>query len=601
MSTTIRILPEQLCNKIAAGEVVERPAAAVKELVENALDASATEVLIEVEAGGKRLIRVTDDGLGMSRDDLLLCLERHATSKIADDEDLFRLHTFGFRGEALPSIAAVCRLTLRSRAAAADEGWELYAEGGVVRRTAAVGTAVGTSVEVRDLFFNTPARRKFLRQEETELGHIGDVVTRLALAQPEVRFSLLNRGRPLLEVYRHGSLEERVAALLGRHLLRELQPLSAEGAGNMRLRGLVGMPGTGRATSGSIYTFINGRYIRDRVVQHALLEGYRHLLLKGRYPVAVLFLEIDPAQVDVNVHPTKHEVRFREQSLVHDFIATSVRDALREPSRLPSAASMNRTVELPPAQSADIDHQANPSFARQLSVQESLEAYGPRCDPARDSIRTAPVQAPEPSASIFAEPVSPRPFSAMTVIGQYRRSYIVCQDGDDLVLIDQHAAHERIGFERLKAEFDSGRIERQVLLFPPVLEFDFKEAAMLQERLPDLDRLGFELEPFGGRSYVLKGVPRLLGENECESLLRDVAAELSSLGSSGRIEEALESLLVTMACHGMIRANRPLAPLEIAALLRDLDGVDFSSHCPHGRPVVKRFALGEVERMFRRS
>ncbi len=329
MKQKIRILPEQLCNQIAAGEVVERPSSVVKELVENSLDAGATEIRVEVEKGGKRLIRILDDGVGMGREDLFLCLERHATSKISSEADLFRLGTLGFRGEALPSIAAISRMKLQSRFREAEEGWEIYAEAGVVKRTGAVGIPWGTAIEVRDIFFNTPARRKFLRKDETELGHIGEVVTRLALARPEVQFRLVHNGRPLIEAYRQTSLPERIAALLGRPLLQNLVSLSTEGGGGLRLGGFISRPEANRATTGFIYTFINGRYIRDRVVQHAILEGYRHLMVRGRYPIAVLFLEVDPALVDVNVHPTKHEVRFREQAQVHDFIASAVRESLK--------------------------------------------------------------------------------------------------------------------------------------------------------------------------------------------------------------------------------------------------------------------------------
>jgi DNA mismatch repair protein MutL len=611
MKQKIRILSENLCNKIAAGEVVERPASVVKELLENSLDAGASEIRVEVESGGRKLIKVVDNGHGMDRDDVFLCLERHATSKICSDEDLFRLHSFGFRGEALPSIAAVSRLTLASRSAETDVGWEIYAEGGSVKRAGAVGIPCGTTVEVRDLFFNTPARRKFLRQEETELGHIGDVVTKLALAQPAVRFTLVHRGRTLIDLYRHNSLAERVAELLGRPLLKEMLPLTVAGPDEMKLEGLISQPAVNRATTGAMYTFINGRYIRDRVVQHGLLEGYRHLLVKGRYPALVLFLEIDPALVDVNVHPTKHEVRFRDQKIVHDFIVSALQQTLRSSSWLtvadPTGAASRSSA--PPESSSGaaagpVAVTEDPAEVRRQEVREALLGYG-RSHPepfrpvARDGARPAetPFVLPESETAEAAVGF----FSSLRVIGQYRRSFIVCQDGDDLVLLDQHAAHERIGFERLRAEFHQGRVERQALLFPSMLEFEFREAAQLAEHLEDLERLGFELEPFGGRTFALKAVPRLLGDVQAEQLVRDVAAELVSLGHSGLVEAAVDEILILMACHGMIRANQSLTDGEIKALLRDLDRVDFSAHCPHGRPVLKRLTLAEVERMFRRT
>jgi len=602
MTSKIRILEENLCNKIAAGEVVERPASVVKELLENALDAGAGEISIEVEQGGKGLVRVSDDGEGMARNDLLLCVERHATSKIASDDDLFRLRTFGFRGEALPSIAAVSRLTLSSRAAAAEAGWEVYLEGGVVRRSGAVGLPCGTVVEVRNLFFNTPARRKFLRRDETELGHIGDVVTKLALANPEVRFRLQHNGRTLIDVYRNHSLEERVAALLGRPLLKDLLPLCRDGEGPLALHGLIAQPGQNRSTSNAIFTYINGRYIRDRVVQHAVMEGYRNLLLKGRYPVVVLFLDLDPELVDVNVHPTKHEVRFRDQRQVHEFIVASLRQALRPTGwlgTLPEAgpAPEGRREPAPAAAAVAADR-----------IEEAMQAYAagsetPDLFPRRSQ---APQPWPLPMAAGSEPPpaILPGPkgyFASLTIIGQYRRSYLLCQDGDDLVLIDQHAAHERIGFERLKAQFFADGIERQLLLFPALLELDFREAAWLGEHLDDLARLGFEIEPFGGNAFVVKATPQLLGEVIVNDLIRDVAGELAALGNSGLLEDALDKVLIRMACHGMLRANQALTPAEARALLEDLDRVDFRGNCPHGRPVMKRLALGEVERMFKRS
>lgn len=610
MNQRIQILPENLCNKIAAGEVVERPASVVKELLENSLDAEATEVRVEVEGGGRKLIRVIDNGNGMGRDDVFLCLERHATSKIRNDGDLFRLHSFGFRGEALPSIAAVSRLTLSSRPPEAEEGWEIYAEGGTVKRAGAVGAPAGTTIEVRDLFFNTPARRKFLRQEETELGHIGDVVTKLALAKPSVRFSLVHRGRTLIDLYRHGSLAERVAELLGRPLLKDMLPLVQDGPEGLRLEGLVSQPSVHRATTGTMYTFINGRYIRDRVVQHAIMEGYRHLLVKGRYPALVLFLDIDPAEVDVNVHPTKHEVRFREQKMVHDFIAQAVQETLRPSSWLGEHSSEAAPQSSRPAPAESSVHAseapaaAGVSEVRLQEVREALFDYGRRQMPQNPSPPYAAAPKNEPTFRM-PEPAALAEtggyFSSLSVIGQYRRSYIVCQDGDDLVLVDQHAAHERIGFERLRAEYRQGGVERQALLFPVMLEFDFREEAQIAEHLGELERLGFELEPFGGRTFALKAVPRLLGDSQAEQLIRDVAAELVALGKSGLVEAAIEELLIRMACHGMVRANQSLTTVEINALLRDLDRVDFSAHCPHGRPVLKQLSLAEIERMFRRT
>ncbi len=614
MKARIRILPEQLCNQIAAGEVVERPASVVKELLENALDAGAGEILVEVEAGGKRLIRIIDDGSGMGRDDVLLCVERHATSKIAVNDDLFRLQTFGFRGEALPSIAAVSRLTISSRTAEAEAGWEVYLEGGVVRRSGAIGIPTGTTVEVRNLFFNTPARRKFLRRDETELGHVGEVVTKTALAHAEVRFRLVHNGRTLLDVYRQHSLEERVASLLGRPLLEELLPLCRSGERGLAMHGLVAQPSRNRSAGSAIYTYINGRYIRDRVVQHAILEGYRNLLPKGRYPMAVLFLDMDPELVDVNVHPTKHEVRFREQGEVHDFIVAALRDTLRPSGWLagrhptPGSPGLDApvpnggVVPPPPLEvPGDPPHQ----------IQETLGRYAQTASLAMPSRAAAPLEpasetSPCPEQPDFRNAVLPAMddpgfFGGLTVLGQFRRSYILCQDGDDLLIIDQHAAHERIGFERLKAQFLAGGIERQRLLFPTILELTFRDAAVMSEQQDELARLGFEVEPFGGNAFAVKAVPQLLADTPVEGMVRDLIADLASIGRSGVIEAALDRLLIGMACHGMVRANQSLNPVQIRALLLDLDGVDFRGHCPHGRPVLQRLTLTEIERMFKRK
>jgi DNA mismatch repair protein MutL len=604
MKSTIHILPEQLCNKIAAGEVVERPASVAKELLENALDAGATEIRIEVLRGGKGLIRITDDGTGMSRDDVFLCLERHATSKIRTDDDLFRLRTLGFRGEALPSIASVSRLCVRSRTEDSLEGWEICAEGGKVKKSTAVGMPRGTCVEIRDLFFNTPARRKFLRRDETELGHIADVVTRMAVARPDVRFGLNSEGRSLLEVYAEEGLMQRVAGLLGRPLARDLLELESRTEG-MSLRGLIAAPQASRSSTGSMYAYINGRYIRDRVFQHAVLEGYRHLLEKGRYPVTVLFLEIDPEMVDVNVHPTKHEVRFRDQGRVHDFIAEAVRRVLRPSAWVggpvphdDSAAADHRPAPTPRLESVRL-----PQEEHSQRVREALQSYGQTVLERRPSPPVRSLRSPETKEPELPRSEAPKAFfSSLRVIGQFRGSYIVAQDGDDLLLIDQHAAHERIGFERLRSQYREGRLERQSLLFPRVLEFDHREAESLMRQKSELERLGFELDPFGGKTFALKTVPILLVETlDPERLLRDVAEDLSAIGKSSRMEEAIEQVLIRMACHRVIRANQPLAIPQMTALLSELDTVNFSGNCPHGRPVLKRLGLAEIERMFRRT
>jgi DNA mismatch repair protein MutL len=600
LTQKVQILPEKLCNQIAAGEVIERPASVIKELVENSLDAGATTIRIEVEKGGKRLIRVTDNGCGMSRDDAFLSLERHATSKLRSESDLSRLRTLGFRGEALPSIAAISRMLLRTRQQEALEGWEIYLEGGTVRRAGAAGTPVGTTMEVRNLFFNTPARRKFLRRDETELGHIADTVTKLALARPEIQFQLAHDGRKLIDVNRHRTLPERVAQLLGPALLKEMVTVDSAADGR-RLHGLISRPETSRSTAGSMFSFINGRYIRDRVVHHALREGYRNLMMKGRHPVVVLFLDMQPEQVDVNVHPTKHEVRFREQAAVHDFIAGAIRDTLRPSSwvsggpSLPGPASVawageREEFRRPASPSPTVSRETD--FGSGAGVQEELTSYRPAESPPQSAM-TPPCHREQKDQTGF--------FGGAIIIGQYRESYIICQSGDDLLLIDQHAAHERIAFEKLRTQYRASGVERQMLMFPLVLEFDFREGAVVAEHLEFLERLGFEIEPFGGTAFAVKAVPHLFSGGETERLIRDVVGELATIGKSSLVEQALDGLLMLMACHRVVRANQVLSTAEIRALLSELDKTPFNAQCPHGRPVMQRLTLTDVERMFKRT
>ncbi len=591
MKEQIRILPEQLCNQIAAGEVVERPASVVKELVENALDAQASKIVIEIEGGGKRLIRITDNGCGMDREDAFLCLERHATSKLRSEADLFHLQTLGFRGEALPSIAAISRLRLRTRIAEALEGWEIQVDGGTVRHAEATGMPVGTLIEVRNLFFNTPARRKFLRRDETEAGHISDTITKLALACPQVQFQLLNNGRRQIDLNRQKNLTERVSGLLGRSVLKDLLPVEGS-MGGMRLHGLISQPSLNRSATGSQFTFINGRYIRDRLVQHALRAGYRHLLLKGRHPIVVLFLEMAPEQVDVNVHPTKHEVRFRDQSVVHDFIVQTLQETLRSAASPSSVPAFVR-----PAPAAG-DKAIWPPPSRPLSTAEVVIEQPPAVGEGSANYPAAQLEEINDAIDL-PDLLSVAPlhegggyYASLRVIGQFCDSYLLCEDKQSLLLIDQHAAHERIGFEKLRAQYRDCGVERQGLLFPLVLDFDHREAASLEEHQAELQLFGFELERFGGNSFVLKGIPQILGDAEAEKLIRDVVAELSSFGGSSLVEERIEQLLVLMACHRVIRANQQLNRQEIDYLLQELDQVDFSGHCPHGRPVVQRLSPG---------
>lgn len=607
MTTRIHILPENLTNKIAAGEVVERPCSVVKELVENSLDAGCTDIVVEIEGGGKRLIQVTDDGSGMSREDGLLALERHATSKISSESDLFGIDTLGFRGEALPAIASVSRFTLATRERGRYEGTEIYAEGGRIKEVKACGMAEGTTIAVRNLFFNTPARLKFMRSSETEAGHVGDFLTRLAVSRPDIRFTYISDGRNVFRVLQ-GDLQARVASLFGSSIADALFPVESTGDG-IRVSGLIAAPECSRSAASHLFTFINGRFIRDRVVQHAILGAYRNFLERGRYPVVAIFIEVPSAEVDVNVHPTKHEVRFRDQGRVHDAIQGSLAGVLAATPWL-RASSANRAAFVSPSALSSVTE------TRVAEVREALGRYQP--EPLRQhKFNLLPAGAPSVpdagpgargaecttanSSSRILQSESCGYYSALTVIGQFNAAYILCQEGSDLVIIDQHAAHERVAFEQLKMQYARGGVESQGLLFPETTELSFRETAALRENLASIASLGYEIEAFGGNTWLVKAVPRLLADSDYLRILLDILEEVHSLGKSRTFAEALEEILARIACHSVVRGTHILSQPEISALFAQMDATDFSSNCPHGRPVYRKITLVEVERMFKRQ
>jgi DNA mismatch repair protein MutL len=591
MSSRIKILPENLTNKISAGEVVERPASVVKELVENCLDAGATEIVVEIEAGGKRLIKVGDNGCGMSREDALLALERHATSKIATDDDLGSISTLGFRGEALPSIASVSRWVMATREKGSIEGTEIYGEGGRIRDVKARGMAEGTVVEIRNLFFNTPARLKFLKSTETEAGHVGDQMTRLALSRPEVRFTYMNDGRTVFRAL-NGTLGDRISALLGRNIAGDLYPFECSGE-ELALSGSTGKPDCTRSSSSHLYVFVNGRFVRDRLIQHAVMQAYRQLLERGRYPVAVLFLSVPVEEVDVNVHPTKHEVRFRSQSRVHDFIVSALEKHLRSTPWIGKSLLKAVPLTVEPYSCED-----SPG----VGVKEAPVAYvRPREE--RPEQHPLPVPVPE-TVSQPADSAEPREnggfFSSLRVIGQYRGAYLLCQGDDDLLIIDQHAAHERVAFERLRTDFSAGEVESQGVLFPEVVELTHGEASIVDTHQSFLRKLGFHLEHFGGTARVLNAVPRILSSGPYLQALRDIIEELAAFGNSRAVDDVQDDLLVRIACHSVVRGQRNLPGEEVSALLAALDSVACASNCPHGRPVYRTLSRSDVEKMFKR-
>ena len=600
----IHALPTQLVNQIAAGEVVERPASVVKELLENSLDAQASRIEIEVEQGGIRLIRVRDNGSGIAREELGLALSRHATSKIADLQDLERVTSMGFRGEALPSIASVSRLTLTSRERQADSAWQLSADGGDgADQPVPVAHPPGTSVEVRDLFYNTPARRKFLRTEKTEFGHIDILVKRLALSRFDVAFSLTHNRRELLSLgaaAERMEQEARVATLLGPAFLQQALYLQQEHMG-LGLSGWVAHPTFSRSQGDMQFFYVNGRAVRDRLVTHAVRQAYRDVLYHGRQPAYALYLTIDPRLVDVNVHPAKQEVRFRDSRLVHDFLFRTLHQTLSETKPGHSVDRETGEILERPAQPPDptlSDAGAKPQpGARQqplpLRVGERRAGYTPSLLAQRPM--TAAQAAPANETS--AREVPPLGYA----LGQLKGVYILAENARGLVLVDMHAAHERITYERFKKARAGEGIRRQPLLVPIKVSVSGREADLAEQRAELLRDLGLEVDRLGEESLVVRAVPVLLQHSDAEQLLRDLLADLVVHGSSNRIQSDIDEVLATMACHGSVRANRRLSLEEMNALLRDMEATERSDQCNHGRPTWSQLEMGDLDRLFLRG
>jgi len=602
----IRILPEILSNKIAAGEVIERPAAVVKELVENALDAGSRRVGIEVAQGGRSLIRVSDDGTGMGHDDALLALERYATSKIFKDQDLFAIQSLGFRGEALPSIASVSHFTLVSREADAATATEITLEGGRIQKVAETGAPPGTMISVRRLFYNTPARRKFLKTVNTEMGHIADTVASIAMGWPGVQFKLTHNDKTVKSWPAAAAPLDRVADILGRDLQRALQGFKFDD-GHARGHGWVASARVTRTTSRGIFVYVNGRFVRDRVVQHALFEGFRGRLMKGQFPVGVLFVELPFDQVDVNVHPSKHEIRFAEPERVHAVIAAAVARAVQTadaPRWQPPATALPAGQQPPPA--------ADGARVAAKMVAEPRPAFGPPPAPAPAAPAPGAPPAPQAPAASPAPTVATAParqtdlwhnrgFSSLRVIGQLHNTYIVCESAEGLILIDQHAAHERIFFEDLKARRAGRSGQRsQKLLIPETVELGFREAQILEGLLPRLAALGLEIEPFGGNTFAVKAVPAMLASGDIRTLITELVEKMAETGLAPDVEAALDDCLVVIACHGAIRAHQALSAAQIQPLLTQLDACDNPSHCPHGRPTWIQWSVRFIEKSFKR-
>ena len=581
----IQQLPSHLINQIAAGEVVERPASVVKELVENSLDAGARSVQIDIVSGGQKLIRIRDDGKGIDREELKLALSRHATSKIASLDDLEAVASLGFRGEALPSIASVARLTLSSRTIDADSAWLVEADGGKVSAPAPAAHPQGTTVEVHDLFYNTPARRRFLRTERTEFGHIEKWVRRLALSRPAIAFTLTHNRRTLLNLVAAPTKEQRrqrLASICGDTFADQCVYIEHETAG-IALSGWIGLPTFNRSQPDMQYWFVNGRSISDKTLSHAARHAYRDVLFHGRFAAYVLDLTMDPAGVDANAHPAKHEVRFRDGRRVHGVVSQAIEVALKD-----MRPGGHNVAPIPMTRDSVFSQGSMPLTSRPSisAVRETLAGYSSMAS-AQSFIET-----PEQAAD-----VPPLGFAVAQLAG----IYILAENIDGLVVVDMHAAHERIVYEKLKRGYDDRGLVRQPLLVPEAISVAESEANLVEQSGHLLEKLGLVVDRSGPTSLTVREVPTLLKNADVESLLRDVLADLSESGQSSRIDDVSDDYLATMACHHSIRANRLLTIDEMNALLRQMEATEHADQCNHGRPTWTTITLSELDRLFLRG
>nr|WP_199041886.1 DNA mismatch repair endonuclease MutL [Dyella sp. ASV24] len=608
----IRPLPPELINQIAAGEVIERPSSVVKELVENSLDAGATRIEVDIEQGGARLIRVRDDGCGIVPDELQLAVASHATSKIGSFDDLEHVASMGFRGEALASVSSVARFALTSRAQGMDTAFRIEVDGGKMQAARPAQHPQGSSVEVRDLFYNVPARRKFMRAERTEFAHIDDLLKSLALARGSVEFRLSHNGKPvrILKAARDESAAlMRVAEVMGEDFPSQCLRIDHAAAG-LHLSGWVGLPTASRSQADSQYFYVNGRLVRDRIVAHAVRQAYADVLFHGRHPAFVLYLELDPVGVDVNVHPAKHEVRFREQRLVHDFLFRTLHEVLAQtragnvglPASEPQSPVMTASYSMAPPSTQPMSAPAWPNAFSQsrlsLGVRDQpLAGYAallgePANAPTSLGFAT---QAPLPEAT--EEEAPPLGFA----IAQLKGIYILAENAHGLILVDMHAAHERITYEKLKTGRACSNLRSQMLLVPLNVSVSAKEAAAAEEHADALAEWGLELSRSGPSGVVVRRIPALLEGADVAQLCRDVLGELAQHGSSRRLQELENELLATMACHGSVRAGRRLTLPEMNALLREMEATERSGQCNHGRPTWTQLSLPELDKLFLRG
>jgi len=585
----IRKLPEELISKIAAGEVIERPFSVVKELVENSIDAKAHQIEIDIEEGGRKKIVVLDDGNGMSRGDATLSLERHATSKLPSDDDLYCIKTLGFRGEALPSIAGVSLMTLettpkepKEKDPAGDVGIRIEIEGGRILKRTSTSLPVGTRMTVQNLFFNTPARLKFMKSRETEFTHIISWIEAMALSRPETGFVLRHNGKIEIKTEPDREPRMRVRDILGPDIAEFLHPVSLSRS-RMSLTGFVTDHRASSTSAKSIFFFVNGRIVRDRTLQHAVLSAYENLLMKHRYPWVILHLEVPPDFVDVNVHPAKSEVRFANGSVVHELVKAGVRGVLGGAETTPSLPRgfVTGSCGTRPPESSLGGTVPDVKLGWVRSVPHNLLNSGVGSDT---------------SSEPFTNPLG----SDVRVIGQAHATYLVCETPDKLILIDQHAAHERIGFEKLRRQFEEGGIAKQQLLIPQNFDLRPSQCEILKKYLPDLDRVGLEVEFFGGHTFLLRSIPILLEGTDFVSLIEEIIESLQAFEKLTPLEEKIHEVLETMACHRQVRAGDKLGHEEIAFLLKEMKSTPSSGQCPHGRPSILEISFSEMEKWFKR-
>ena len=599
----IRILSDNVVSKIAAGEIVERPASVVKELVENSIDAGSRSIKIELESGGKKLIQISDDGEGMKRDEALLSLERHATSKIKDINDLFSVNSLGFRGEAIPSIASVSRFKITTRTHDDMIGTEITCEGGKIKKVEETGCPPGTTMLVRNLFFNTPVRLKFMKKIETELTNVLDIVQREAMSRPGISFEVISEGKTILNLARRDKLSDRLADIFPN---TELQSISSEAEG-VKISGYMSSPLDTRSTTHKLFTYINNRAVRDKFLTRIIIDSYGKMLEKRKFPQGAIFIEMPNPEVDVNVHPTKNEVRFRNQRMIADLIRSAIYEMLRKAPWIKNykESAQNSVERYIDQANVERNYERTHTFSRSdrfFAEEVATSTMQPKFESAKidsqqiDQINTPPDSLPE---NLFDKEGF---YSSLKIIGQVHQLYIVCASENAMVLVDQHAAHERINYEKLKAAYiDNKGLEKQELLVPEVVELPPFESSLLKRHINDFERLGVTLEEFGNNSYLVRSVPALLKNADSIGLVIDVVSEIASGGKEESISEKIDLVVATMACHSSITANFELSHQEMKALLEELDKMEFPHSCPHGRPVAQELTYYEIEKMFKRT